>query len=71
MRFVKSTQRLGFSLDDVADLLRLEDGTRLHWASSPAGSGRAERHQGETRGSRAHGDRAVPTGTRMCSEQSV
>lgn len=28
VRFVKAAQRLGFSLDDVADLLRLEDGTR-------------------------------------------
>lgn len=26
VRFVKSAQRLGFSLDEVADLLRLEDG---------------------------------------------
>ena len=26
VRFVKSAQRLGFSLDDVAELLRLEDG---------------------------------------------
>ena len=28
VRFVKSAQRLGFSLNDVAGLLRLEDGTR-------------------------------------------
>lgn len=28
VRFVKAAQRLGFSLDDVAELLRLEDGTR-------------------------------------------
>jgi MerR family mercuric resistance operon transcriptional regulator len=27
VRFIKSAQRLGFSLDAVADLLRLEDGT--------------------------------------------
>lgn len=27
VRFVKSSQRLGFSLDEVAELLRLEDGT--------------------------------------------
>jgi MerR family mercuric resistance operon transcriptional regulator len=27
LRFVRSAQRLGFSLDEVAELLRLEDGT--------------------------------------------
>jgi MerR family mercuric resistance operon transcriptional regulator len=27
VKFVKAAQRLGFSLDDVAQLLRLEDGT--------------------------------------------
>jgi MerR family mercuric resistance operon transcriptional regulator len=33
VRFVKSAQRLGFSLDEVAELLRLEDGTRCAEAS--------------------------------------
>ncbi|OIQ88996.1 mercuric resistance operon regulatory protein [mine drainage metagenome] len=33
VRFVKSAQRLGFSLDEVAELLRLEDGTRCEEAS--------------------------------------
>lgn len=28
VRFIKAAQRLGFSLDEVAELLRLEDGTR-------------------------------------------
>jgi MerR family mercuric resistance operon transcriptional regulator len=28
VRFIKSAQRIGFSLDEVAQLLRLEDGTR-------------------------------------------
>jgi len=27
VRFIKSAQRLGFSLDEIAELLRLEDGT--------------------------------------------
>ncbi|MDT8835829.1 Hg(II)-responsive transcriptional regulator [Paraburkholderia fungorum] len=36
VRFVKSAQRLGFSLDEVADLLRLEDGTHCSEASSLA-----------------------------------
>lgn len=28
VRFIKSAQRIGFSLDEVAQLLKLEDGTR-------------------------------------------
>lgn len=32
VRFVKSAQRLGFSLDEVAELLRLEDGTQCEEA---------------------------------------
>lgn len=36
VRFVKSAQRLGFSLDEVAELLRLEDGTHCKEASSLA-----------------------------------
>ena len=36
VRFVKSAQRLGFSLDDVAGLLTLEDGTHCEEASSLA-----------------------------------
>ncbi|WP_175817703.1 Hg(II)-responsive transcriptional regulator [Burkholderia diffusa] len=33
VRFVKSAQRLGFSLDEVAELLKLEDGTHCAEAS--------------------------------------
>ncbi|KGC11062.1 Hg(II)-responsive transcriptional regulator [Burkholderia gladioli] len=33
VRFVKSAQRLGFSLDEIADLLRLDDGTHCDEAS--------------------------------------
>lgn len=33
VRFVKSAQRLGFSLDEVAELLQLEDGTHCAEAS--------------------------------------
>ncbi|MEO6959930.1 MAG: Hg(II)-responsive transcriptional regulator [Burkholderiaceae bacterium] len=36
VRFVKSAQRLGFSLDEISDLLRLEDGTHCEQASSLA-----------------------------------
>lgn len=32
VRFVKSAQRLGFSLDEIAELLRLEDGARCQEA---------------------------------------
>lgn len=34
--FVKSAQRLGFSLDEIAELLRLEDGAHCEEASSLA-----------------------------------
>jgi MerR family mercuric resistance operon transcriptional regulator len=33
VRFVKSAQRLGFSLDEIAELLQLEDGTHCAEAS--------------------------------------
>jgi MerR family mercuric resistance operon transcriptional regulator len=33
LRFVKSAQRLGFSLDEIAELLQLEDGTRCEETS--------------------------------------
>ena len=33
VKFVKSAQRLGFSLDEIAELLRLEDGTHCLEAS--------------------------------------
>lgn len=33
LRFVKSAQRLGFTLDEIAGLLRLEDGTHCEEAS--------------------------------------
>lgn len=33
VRFVKSAQRLGFSLDEIIELLRLEDGTHCSEAS--------------------------------------
>lgn len=36
VRFVKSAQRLGFSLDEVAELLKLEDGTHCDEAREQA-----------------------------------
>jgi len=36
LRFVKSAQRLGFSLDEIAELLRLEDGAHCEEASTLA-----------------------------------
>ena len=36
MKFVKSAQRLGFNLDEVAQLLKLEDGTHCHEAADLA-----------------------------------
>jgi MerR family mercuric resistance operon transcriptional regulator len=36
VKFVKSAQRLGFSLDEVAQLLRLEDGTHCKEVASLA-----------------------------------
>ncbi|TFH86253.1 Hg(II)-responsive transcriptional regulator [Billgrantia azerbaijanica] len=36
LRFIRTAQRLGFSLDEIAELLRLEDGTHCEEASSLA-----------------------------------
>jgi MerR family mercuric resistance operon transcriptional regulator len=36
VRFIKSAQRLGFSLDEVADLLKLEDGSHCTEARAQA-----------------------------------
>jgi MerR family mercuric resistance operon transcriptional regulator len=36
VRFIKSAQRLGFSLDEVAELLRLDDGAHCRQASALA-----------------------------------
>jgi MerR family mercuric resistance operon transcriptional regulator len=44
LRFVKAAQRLGFSLDEVDELLSLEDGTRCAQARTLA-----EAHLGEVR----------------------
>lgn len=36
IKFIKSAQKLGFSLDEVAQLLKLEDGTQCHEAREQA-----------------------------------
>jgi MerR family mercuric resistance operon transcriptional regulator len=38
VKFVKSAQRMGFSLDQVAHLLKLEDGTHCNEAAELAAS---------------------------------
>jgi MerR family mercuric resistance operon transcriptional regulator len=45
VQFVKSAQRLGFSLDEIADLLKLEDGTHCKEANQLA-----EHKLGDVRG---------------------
>lgn len=38
LRFIKSAQRLGFRLDEVAQLLQLQDGTHCNEAAEVAGA---------------------------------
>ncbi len=59
VRFVKSAQRLGFSLDEIAELLRLEDGTHCEEASGlvPSTSSRMCARRWYRLGT--HGGRAV------------
>lgn len=37
LRFVKTAQKLGFTLDEIGQLLRLEDGTHCHEAAELGG----------------------------------
>ncbi|GHL78129.1 hypothetical protein ECZU34_58770 [Escherichia coli] len=57
VKFVKSAQRLGFSLDEIAELLRLDDGTHCEEASS--GRTQAQGRAREDGRLGAHGNRAV------------
>ena len=45
VRFIKSAQRLGFSLNEIADLLKLEDGTHCQEASALANHKLLDIHQ--------------------------
>ena len=49
VRFIKAAQRLGFGLDEVAELLKLEDGTQCRVAR-----GLAERKLADVRGKLAN-----------------
>lgn len=64
LSFVRSAQRLGFSLREIAELLQLEDGTRCGQARELA-----ERKLGEVRSKRTqleHMDRALSALVRAC-----
>jgi len=68
LRFIKSAQRLGFSLDEIAELLRLEDGTHCDEASRLA-----ERKLAEVRNKQADLKRmesALATLVDACHTQS-
>ncbi|BBM05535.1 hypothetical protein HAALTHF_21370n [Vreelandella aquamarina] len=58
VRFVKSAQRLGFSLDEIAELLRLDDGTHCEGGQQP-GRAQAPRRAREDGRFGAHGGCAV------------
>ncbi len=58
VRFVKSAQRLGFSLDEIAELLRLEDGTHCEGSQRP-GRAQAQGCAREDGRLGTHGGRAV------------
>lgn len=44
VKFIKAAQRLGFSLDEIGQLLKLEDGTHCHEAAELAGLRLADVH---------------------------
>jgi len=62
VKFVKSAQRLGFSLDEIAELLRLEDGTYCDEASRLAEHKLQDVQAGRPG---AHGVRAVTARVRL------
>lgn len=64
VRFVKSAQRLGFSLDEIAELLRLDDGTHCEEASSLAEHKLQDVREKNDRPG-AHGNRAIRTCVRL------
>jgi MerR family mercuric resistance operon transcriptional regulator len=66
VKFVKSAQRLGFSLDEVAGLLRLDDGA--HCDEARARRAEARGCAGETRGSAADRVGVGAAGSRLLCE---
>jgi len=59
VRFVKSAQRLGFRLDEIGELLKLDDGRQHHGRAQTSGRARKDGRSG------AYGKCAIRAGARL------